>query len=97
MGLAVSKADSFVLRTTLQVAVPLRIQEVAAWSWRRRIDEARACADVVAAHGDDLLFGGRHTADAFNKLALGLACMAYVPGGVTFLGDHWEASDGERG
>lgn len=80
------------LRVSLQAAVPLWIADVRDWEPERRVEAARGCADVIAAHGDDLQFGGRHTADAFNSLARGLACCAYQPGGVTFLGDHWEVA-----
>lgn len=78
------------LRTSLQAAVPLWIMEVRPWTWERRLEEAKRCSDVVGAHGDDLLFGGRHCADAFNALARGAAIMAYAPGGVTVFGDHYE-------
>jgi hypothetical protein len=81
------------LRVTLQAAVPLWMHAVRSWSFERRIQEAAKCADVIAAHGDDLMFGGKHTADAFNKLALGIACAAYQPGGITFMGEHWEAGE----
>lgn len=80
-----------VLRMTLAIAVPLRIAEVRAWTTDRRLATARTCADVIGAHGDDLQFGGKHCADAFNKLALGIACCAFQPGGIKFLDDHYEA------
>lgn len=80
-----------VLRLSLSVAVPLRIAEVREWTVDRRLETARGCADVIAAHGDDLMFGGKHCADAFNKLALGIACAAFAPGGMTLFGDHYEA------
>lgn len=83
---------SELLRTTLALAVPLWIDSVRGWSHERRGRAAAECAEVIASHGDDLMFGGGHTADAFNKLALGIACAAYQPGGITFLGDHWETS-----
>ena len=79
------------LRICLQAAVPLRIAEIASWPAQRRIETARAQATVIASHGDDLLYGGKHCADTFNAMALGLACMAYAPGGVTFLDDHYIA------
>jgi hypothetical protein len=81
------------LRTTLQAAVPLWMHSVRTWSFERRGHEAAKCADVIAAHGDDLMFGGKHTSETFNKLALGIACAAYQPGGITFMGDHWEAGE----
>lgn len=31
------------------------------------------------------------TADAFNHLAEGIACLAFAPGGVRLFGSHWEA------
>lgn len=80
------------LRISLQAAVPLWIADMRDWEPERRVRAAKACAPAVAAHGDDLQFGGRHTKETFNKLALGVACLAYQPGGITFLGDHWEAS-----
>lgn len=70
-----------ILRTSLQAAVPLHVEEVRGWSHERRAREAAACASVIAEHGDDLLYGGRHCADAFNKLARGLACASLQPGG----------------
>lgn len=79
------------LRISLQAAVPLWIADMRDWEPERRVRAARDCAPTVAAHGDDLQFGGKHAAEAFNKLALGLACCAYQPGGITFLGDHYEA------
>lgn len=83
---------SDLLRVSLQVAVPLWIVDVRDWTPEQRMGAALGYADVIAAHGDDLQYGGRHTTDAFNSLARGLACCAYQPGGVTFLGDHWEAT-----
>jgi len=85
------------LKTTLQCAVLLRIFENA----RLTADELWDCfesrreylIDMIASHGDDILFKSRRegdTAKAFNALAESLAFMAFVPGGVTFLGDHWE-------
>jgi hypothetical protein len=83
---------SDLLSISLEAAVPLRILEMRDWTVERRMQTARECADVIASHGDDLQYGGKHTADAFNKLALGLACLAYAPGGVRFHGMHWEAT-----
>jgi hypothetical protein len=80
-----------VLPIGLQAAVPLWMHAVRTWSFERRAAAAAECAQIIAEHGDDLMYGGEHTVEAFNKLALGLACAAYQPGGVTFMGDHWEA------
>lgn len=81
------------LRITLQVAVPLHVIELARRPFHEVVAAGRETADVVASKGDALQFGGRpgEATKAFNALALGLAALAYCPGGVTFLGDHWEA------
>lgn len=78
------------LDITLQLAVPLHIDELRNRDDQQRIAVARRCADVVASHGDDLQYGGKRCAAAFNALALGLAAAAYQPGGVTFAQTlHW--------
>lgn len=73
----------------LDAAVPLHVLLMRDWPEHRRINEARWAAQVVAAKGDVLQFGGRGAAHAFNALAKGLAVAAYAPGGVTFSGRHW--------
>jgi len=80
------------LTISLEVAVAIYIDEMRNWTPEERIEAARGCVEVVASHGDDLQYGGKFAADAFAKLACGLACLAYQPGGVTFMGTHWEAS-----
>lgn len=81
-----------VLVLTLDMAVPMHLHEIRAWSFDARLAEARRCADAVAAHGDVLQFGGNRkgdTAEAFNAFARGLAVAAYQPGGVDFADRHW--------
>lgn len=77
---------------TLALAVPLHIEELRHVSPGGRVLIGRDCADEVAARGDSLMFPSKkgRTAEAFNKLARGLAVAAFQPGGVTFLGQHWE-------
>lgn len=81
------------LTLALATAVPLEIERL------READEelrtqliaertGEAIADLIAAHGDDLLFGGRHCASTFAAVARALACLAWQPGGVTFAGLH---------
>lgn len=77
------------LAITLQLAVPLQMWELRHCDDQQRVAMAAAAADVVASHGDDLQFGGRHCAEAFNALARGLAIGAHQPGGITFRGLHW--------
>lgn len=80
------------LSVSLQAAVPLLIAEMREVSDEHRLQLARRAVDVICEHGDDLQFGGKHCAAAFNAVARGLAAGAYQPGGITFLGLHWCAA-----
>ena len=75
----------------LAVAVPLYVMEVRAWTEKQRLAAARECGQYIASHGDDLMFKSKKgkPAAAFNKLAMGLACAAFQPGGITFAGLHF--------
>ena len=81
------------LKATLACAVPLWIDQIkrCGWSWEMIKRRAQVCGEEVASKGDIIQFKSKGTAEAFNRLAEGLACLAFVPGGVTFLGDRWEA------
>lgn len=80
---------------TLMLAVPMwqmKLREL----YGNRIVEAAveqsrgdAIAQIVAAHGDDLMFGGPELRNAFNAVAEGLAIASLVPGGITIFGYHW--------
>jgi hypothetical protein len=77
---------------TLQIAVPLWIDEVAKLTDDERLTAARGCGRMIAEHGDDILYRSPRkgkSAEAFNALARGLACAAYQPGGVWFMGTHF--------
>jgi hypothetical protein len=79
---------------TLDAAVPMWARELHDRPWSYLQHRATVCGQAVAEHGDVLQFGGGGrkgaTAEAFNRLAEGLACLSFAPGGVTFLGRHWE-------
>jgi len=82
------------LALALAAAVPLEIARLRSLPEEERAREIKAhtgqaVAVLLAEHGDDLLFGGRHCADAFAALATGLACLAFTPGGVRFAGLHF--------
>lgn len=79
------------LTTGLQAAVPLWIHEMRTWTEQRRVETGGEAGQYIACHGDELMYGGKKgaAAEAFNHLAKGLASLAYVPGGVTFAGQHW--------
>jgi hypothetical protein len=88
------------LGIALSAAVPLRIMELRRMepaARQLRITEWAALAvDVVASQGDVIQYRSKTkgaTANAFNHLALGLAALAWQPGGVTFAGQHWQAID----
>ncbi len=82
------------LESTLALAVPLWIDELSRRPWSYVEERARECAIIVAGKGDLILFTGKtsgETAAAFNRLAEGVACCAFSPGGVTVMGMHFEA------
>ena len=78
------------LMVSLEAAVPLWILEFRDQPSDKLGQLVAGCGEFIAAHGDDLLFGGEHCGDAFNALAKSLAVLAFAPGGVTFNGRHWE-------
>jgi hypothetical protein len=87
-------ADS-VLATTLSLAVPLWIAEVRTWSPEKRQARAQICGQTVASKGDVIQFRSKkkgETAEAFNRLAEGIALLAFCPGGVKAFGMHFQAS-----
>lgn len=79
------------LTDTLMVAVPLHIAEIRDWTPEQRAERARGIAPLIASHGDDLLYGGPKCAETFNALALGMACLAFAPGGVKLFGLEFTA------
>jgi hypothetical protein len=91
--MAANPADdmrTMVLLETLRLAVPLHIDDMRHLDPQHLTRVAQSAAATVGSRGDDLQFGGRHCAEAFNALARGLAAAALVAwGGVTFNGLHW--------
>jgi hypothetical protein len=103
-GIDTDQQHTELLTAALAHAVPLWIEEVRPWTVEQRC--ARACdASGLIATGekcDD--FRGRHgngpahfanrcpngDGTIFNALAMGLALLSYLPGGITYLGTHWE-------
>lgn len=84
--------SSEVLLLTLEAAVPLWIHRVRSWPRPYREAREKVCAEVIAAEGDNIMFKTKgKTANAFNRLAEGLALLSFVPGGVKFSGLHWES------
>jgi hypothetical protein len=58
-------------------------------AWDEVTDIASVAAERIGSHGDELQYGGKHCAEAFDALAAGLAAASFAPGGVDFLGAHW--------
>lgn len=93
-----------VLVETLRLAVPLRIEELAAMNDATRAATvttwAAEAVEPIASRGDALQFGSKKSgavAEVFNHLARGLAALAYAPGGVLFAGTHWCAGEHRHG
>jgi hypothetical protein len=93
-----SENAAFLMKTVLQVAVPMWLDRLAVMTDEERgmvaTKWAHDAADVVASQGDVLQFGGKpgEAAAAFNALARGLAALSTAPGGVRFLGTIWCAT-----
>lgn len=82
------------LTSTLQLAVPMWIDQMRRYPWEHVQARAKVCSQHIAEHGDLILFKGKkkgESAEAFNRLAEGVACLAFAPGGVKLWGSHWEA------
>ncbi len=90
------------LTCTLQLAVPLWIERLRGRPWEHIQQRAKVCSDTVAHRGDVILYRGKkrgESAEAFNALAEGIACLSFAPGGVKVFGQHWEAcldADGSK-
>lgn len=78
------------LQTMLRFSVPLQIFEIRNRSTEELQRLAQEASQMVASHGDDLMFGGKHCAETFNSLATGLAAAALIlPGGVDWMEMHF--------
>lgn len=79
---------------SLEAAVPLWIERLQAQPWSEVERRAQVAVDVVASKGDIILFRSSRkgeTAEAFNRLAEGVAALSFAPGGVTVFGLHFDA------
>lgn len=84
------------LLISLDVAVPVAIEEVRSWTPDQRLAYCHEHADTIASRSDDLMYGSKRkgeVAKLFGILARALACLAYQPGGVRdFCGRRWNAN-----
>jgi hypothetical protein len=87
------RLKSELLAVHLAVAVPLwieRYRDTNAEEARRR---AQICVQVTAEHGDLIQYRSKNeTAEAFNRLAEGVAIASFQPGGITIFGLHFETT-----
>lgn len=90
--------NKMLLLMSLEAAVPLWIEDAKRLPWKRVQERAAECAQTIGEKGDVLQFGGGkkgEAARAFNALAEGLAYLSFSPGGVKFMGRHWESKHPE--
>jgi hypothetical protein len=92
-----SRETEDLLRTALAAAVPICIHDLQRRGGANEDDFARARAFSwkLAEHGDDLQYGGKPgiAAKLFQGVAENIAVLAFCPGGITFLGMHFEAKE----
>ena len=86
-------ADNLMLM--MQMAVPLYIERLKEKGGPTPEDmkKAQETSDMLGERGDVLLCGGGkkgECAELFNRTAAAIAVLAFVPGGVTIFGGHWE-------
>ncbi len=84
------------MKIALSAAVPLRIEElrhkpIAEILAPERFNSIQATLDEAR---EDVLFGGKGCAAGFNAVADAIARLAFMPGGVDFMGMHFEAVSG---
>lgn len=90
--------DNFLLESGLAAAVALWALKIKreAWPADKRRERASICAQYVAECGDNILFKSKKvglTAEAFNRLAEGVALLSLVPGGVKCFGQTFDFSE----
>ncbi|WP_109529308.1 MULTISPECIES: hypothetical protein [Nocardia] len=86
----VGQGDPFMenLADFLLFLVPLMLAEMREWTPEQRARNAVDTATIIASHGDDALYGGRHQGPARTAIARALALGAYSPGGITQFAVH---------
>jgi predicted Rossmann-fold nucleotide-binding protein len=80
----------------MQMAVPIHIEELKKKGGPDEEDmkKAQEISAVLGERGDILLYGGGkpgECADQVNRTARAIAVLAFVPGGITIFGSHFEA------
>lgn len=87
------QATIALLEATLSCAVPLHAEEMKRVPYEELVKRAHEYAQIVGEKGDVIQFKSKTkgaTAEAFNALAKALAVLSFSPGGVRFMGMHFE-------
>jgi hypothetical protein len=81
------------MQSFLLTAVPLGMMALAAKGGPGDDDRAAMAgySQMLAEHGDDLLFGGKYGGGAAADLARAVALLSYLPGGIRLFGLHFSA------
>jgi hypothetical protein len=76
----------------LDIAIRLWIEKLADFSPEYRYHRAHVCAQALTGlnMSESLHYPMKETAEAFNRLAEGIACAAYQPGGIKCFGLHFQ-------
>jgi hypothetical protein len=93
-------ADEELLKLHILAVVPFMILDLIEQGGIKdyHITEAQRYVDIIVSEGDALLYHSKRkgqTARVFHALCRGLAIMAFFPGGVRFLGLHFEEQSGQ--
>jgi hypothetical protein len=96
MGGCITDGAAELMRLTLEVGVPLRIQAIKRRGGLTDLDfeGLREFPELLGYKGDVLQFPSERQGEAGELMAQlidAIAVLACVPGGVDFLGRHWEA------
>jgi hypothetical protein len=103
-GIDPDQQHTELLTAALAHAVPLWIEEVRPWTVEQRCARAYDASGLISLGEKCDELRGRHGAGPaqfangspnsdgaiFNALAMGLALLSYLPGGITYLRLHWE-------
>ncbi|MFH1486630.1 MAG: hypothetical protein ABIH46_11210 [Chloroflexota bacterium] len=79
--------------------VPLRIADLQQHGGANDadFDRARAFVSDLCEHGDALLYREKgRTGEMAGRLVDAIAVLAFLPGGITIFGQHFEAGDGRE-
>ena len=86
------------LSIALSAAVLLRIEDFKQVSWRELDARRPYLLQMIANHGDDILYRSKRVGDsakAFNALVEAIAILSFMPGGVKIFGTHWQSQHPE--